>query len=170
MRESTADIARLNRLLEESYSRAGKHLLDVHEKRWRMTAEEICEELQGVCVLNLATVSGTGTPMVAPVDGLFFRGEFWFSSSHDAFRFRHIRRDSRVSAAYTVGEKVSMIVHGIANEVNVGSGDHGELHQYCRDIYGPTYDSWGNWGDHPFARIEARRFYAIRIKLDERSS
>lgn len=166
MRETASDLDNLARLLESSYETAGSHLLSVHEPHWRMTAQDVCDELTGVCVLNLATVSAGGAPVVAPVDGLFYRGHFWFSSSHESVRFRHIRRDNRISAAYTIGEKVSMTVHGIARETDVGSGDYDDLHAYCVEVYGPTYDDWGNWGDAPFARIEPTRFYAIRITLD----
>ena len=127
MRKTATDIARLESLLTASYTSAGKHLLSIHEPHWRMSALEICEELTGVCILDLATVSRDGAPLVSPVDGLFYKGEFWFSSSNDSARFRHIRREPRVSAAYTLGEKVSMVVHGAAREVDLASGHYDEV-------------------------------------------
>jgi len=124
---------------------------------------EVAELLKGVCVLNLATTSSTGRPIVAPVDGLFLNGRFWFGSSKDSLRFRHIRRDPRISAAYTKGEEVSVLVHGVAHEIDTASGEYERFHDYCREVYGPTYDDWGHWGEAPYAWIEPERMYAIRI-------
>ena len=46
-------------------------------------------------------------PRVAPVDGLFYRGRFWFGSSPHSFRFRNIRANPAVSAAITMALPVS---------------------------------------------------------------
>ncbi|MDQ3654220.1 MAG: pyridoxamine 5'-phosphate oxidase family protein [Chloroflexota bacterium] len=48
-------------------------------------------------LLSLATVNRHGEPRVGPVDGLFYRGRFWFGSSPKAARFRHIRARPAVS-------------------------------------------------------------------------
>ena len=42
-------------------------------------------------LLALATVTADGRPIVGPVDGIFYRGAFWFGSAPDSVRFRHIR-------------------------------------------------------------------------------
>ena len=41
---------------------------------------------------------------------------------------------------------------------------------YCREVYGESYDDWGYGGKQPFAYIESRAMFAIRIQLDEESS
>jgi nitroimidazol reductase NimA-like FMN-containing flavoprotein (pyridoxamine 5'-phosphate oxidase superfamily) len=162
--ESTDHIEKLQGLLDESYARAGAHLSAIHEPRWRMSAAQVCTLLQGVNVLHLATVSRSGTPFVAPVDGLFLRGLFWFGSGAQSLRFRHIRRNSRVSAAHTRGEEVSILVHGRAHEIDTGTGDYEYLHDYCREVYGTGYDDWGFWGEQPYAWIEPTHMYAVRMQ------
>lgn len=163
MHETNTELAELQELLDRSYRTAGKHLLSIHREDWRLGAEEICSTLRGVCVLNLATIDAQAAPMVAPVDGLFLGGKFWFSSGPDSVRFRHIRRNPRVSAAYTVGEEISIVVHGNANEIDTSTGDYERFHDYCLEVYGPKYDDWGYWGNAPFAWIEPNRMYAIKI-------
>ena len=164
MHETSPEIERLQTLLDTSYEKAGSHLLSIHKPEWRLSASELSEILTGVCVLALATISSSGHPVVAPVDGLFLGGYFWFGSANESVRFRHIRRDSRVSAAYTLGEEISITVHGTAHEIDTASGDYERFHEYCREIYGPGYDDWGYWGNAPFAWIEPIRMYAIRIQ------
>ena len=43
-------------------------------------------------LLALATVTSDGHPLVGPVDGIFYRGAFYFGSSPESLRSRHIRR------------------------------------------------------------------------------
>lgn len=162
MYETTQQIKTLQELLDRSYKQAGSHLLSIHTPNWRMSAVDVCETLVKVCVLNLATVSSQARPLVAPVDGLFFKGRFWFGSSHESLRFAHIRKNPYVSAAYTQGEEISILVHGKAVEVDLSNGEHEDLHEYCREVY-DDFDSWGKWGSQPYAYIDANTMYAIRI-------
>ena len=57
MHETAADLAALQELLDRSYANAGAHLLRIHTPERRLTAEQLCERLQGMCLLALATVS-----------------------------------------------------------------------------------------------------------------
>src|ERR671927_1556732 len=100
MYETPADIAALQELLDRSYTAAGPHLLRIHTPERRLTAEEVCERLTGMCLLALATVTADGRPLVGPVDGIFYRGSFYFGSSPESVRFRHIRRRPNVSATH----------------------------------------------------------------------
>lgn len=127
-----------------------------------MSAIDVCGLLEGVCVFDLATVNSLGQPVVAPVDGLFLSATLWFSSSHDSLRFKHIRRSPWVSAAYTKLEEISILVHGKAHEVDTNLPEFQQLHDYCIETYGPTYDSWGFWGKEPYAWVEPMRIYASR--------
>src|SRR5438045_9404676 len=104
MRESEADLARLQQLLDASYAAAGSHLLSIHTPQRRLDAFGVAQRLQGVCLLALATVTADGRPLIGPVDGIFHRGEFYFGSATDSVRFRHIRRRPQVSAVHAPGE------------------------------------------------------------------
>src|SRR3972149_4003964 len=116
MHETTADLRTLQSLLDRSYAAAGAHLLSIHTPDRRLAAADLVSTLTGVCVLDLATVTRDGRPRVSPVDGLFYRGAFWFGSSSDSLRFRHIRRRPAVSATHTRGESLAVTVHGSAVE------------------------------------------------------
>lgn len=166
MYETTQELDDLQALLDRSYARAGSHLLSIHTPSWRMSAQDLSETLVKVCVMDLATVGGQGNPIVAPVDGLFLHGKFWFGSGNNSLRFRHIRNNPQVSAAHTRGEELSIIVHGKAQEIDVSTGEHGDLRKYCREIY-PDYDNWGMWGKQPYAYIHATSLFAIRIVLPD---
>lgn len=163
MHETADDIAALQRLLDDSYASAGHHLKSIHLAEKRLSAEEVCERLKGVCVLDLATVSATCAPFVAPVDGLFLRGKFWFGSAASSQRFRHIRTNPRVSAAHTLGEELSFLVHGTAHEADAASGEFDYVRDYCLEVYGPTYAEWGLWGKEPYAWIEPSKMFATKL-------
>jgi len=96
-------------------------------------------------------------PLVGPVDGLFYRGEFWFGSSPDSVRFGHIRVRPQVSATHTRGEQLAVTVHGTAHEMDVV--DHPEFGEVCTEIYGKSWSQWGN--DAAYARITAEQMFTF---------
>ncbi|MGI9328972.1 MAG: pyridoxamine 5'-phosphate oxidase family protein [Pseudomonadales bacterium] len=166
MHESTTEIEALQQLLDETYKKAGVHYRSIHTPTRRMSAAEVCAQLEGVAIFDLATVSKLKKPVVAPVDGLFFKARLWFSSAESSIRFRHIRDNPYVSAAYTLGEEISIMIHGQAHEVDTSQPGHEALHEYCLETYGPSYDSWGLWGKSPFAWVQPSVMYASRPGVD----
>jgi uncharacterized pyridoxamine 5'-phosphate oxidase family protein len=164
MHENAADLAELQRLLDASHDAAGAHLASIFTPDRRASAAEVAQLLRGVCVLALATVARDGSPLVAPVDGLFFRGRFWFGSAENSVRFRHIRREPRVSATHTRGEDFCVIVHGAAREIDKRGALSLDFRDYNREVYGASWDSWGYWPAMPYAVIEPRRMLAALMK------
>ena len=114
MFETPNDLRELTELLDRSYARAGDHLRSIFTPERRIAAGELVALLPGVQVLNLATVTRACAPRVAPVDGLFYRGQFWFGSAAASVRFTHLRERPQVSATHTRGEELAIIVHGTA--------------------------------------------------------
>jgi uncharacterized pyridoxamine 5'-phosphate oxidase family protein len=163
MHESTADLEWLQRVLDESYAGAGTHLRSIFTPERRLAADRLSKILRGVCILHLATVTASGAPIVAPVDGLFFRGRFWFGSAEHSVRFKHIRKRPHVSAAHTRGEDLCVIVHGRAIEIDKSSPHYARFREYNREVYGPDWDRWGYWESSPYAWIEPRRMYAAAM-------
>ena len=159
MRETPEDLERLQQLLDGSYQRAGDHLLSIHTPDRRLTALRLAERLIGVRVLSLATVTADGRPVAGAVDGLFYRGEFWFGSSPSSVRFRHLRVRPHVSATHTVGEELAVTVHGTAQEVDLGDERHQGFRELCAEIYGPSWEEWG--APAAYARIEAGRMFTF---------
>ena len=167
MRETEADLARLQELLDASYAAAGPHLLRIHDPERRLDAAGIAERLDGMVLLALATVSGAGKPVVGPVDGVFLGGSFHFGSAPDSVRARHITKRPWVSATHLAGEELAVTVHGRALPVDVGAPEGAELRQALLEIYVPRYgDSWEtDFLDSGVAywRIEAERIFAFHM-------
>jgi hypothetical protein len=161
MHETPAELNALQLLLDESYTRAGVHLRSIWREADRLNAEEVIAELGGVQVLDLATVTPRGEPRVAPVDGLFFRGRFWFGSAENSARFRNIRANPAVSGAVTRGlETFLILVHGHAVETDPRGPDAGGFADYPRRLYDFDWDELH--ATSPYARIDARSMLAFK--------
>jgi uncharacterized pyridoxamine 5'-phosphate oxidase family protein len=158
MYEQPEDLSRLQTLLDESYERGGRHLRTIFVARKRIDASDLPALLPGVQILSLATVTAAGEPRVAPVDGLFFRGAFWFGSDPDSVRFRHIRRRPAVSADHIRGEELAILVHGRAEIVEHNAPEQAAFRDYCIETYG---EKWLEFGPPAmYARIEAKTMFA----------
>ena len=161
MHESDAELSELQELLDASYARAGEHLRSIWGEASRMDARALSDELAGVQVLDLATVTSRGEPRVAPVDGLFFRGHFWFGSAETSSRFRNIRSNPAVSGAIHRGlETFLVIVHGRAVETDPRGPGSGGFADYVRSVYDFDWDAMHPTA--PYARIEARTLLAFK--------
>jgi uncharacterized pyridoxamine 5'-phosphate oxidase family protein len=161
MYESDMEIGELQSLLDASYASGGEHLLSIHTPNWRLSARELVELLQGMVVLNLATVNSRGEPLVGPVDGQFYRGRFHFGSSRDSLRAKHIKRNPNVSVAHTRGEELAVVAHGVAREVErEGSDGYRKL---LAEIYGQEGidEFWGSEGV-VYWSLEPRKMFALR--------
>jgi hypothetical protein len=160
MFETPNDLRELTELLDRSYARAGDHLRSIFTPERRIAAGDLVALLPGVQVLNLATVTRACAPRVAPVDGLFYRGQFWFGSAAASVRFTHLRERPQVSASHTRGEELAIVVHGTAALIDTGDPAHAGFADYYRDVYGFGWNEW----DIPvqFARIDGSRLYTYR--------
>src|SRR3954465_3158736 len=114
MHETAEDIERLQRLLDKSAAEAGPHLRGIITDERRLTAEELCNRLQGMRLLVVATVTRDGRPLAGPVDGYFLHGTFLFSSAPNSVRMRHLAARPAVSATHIPGEELAVSVHGRA--------------------------------------------------------
>ncbi|MFZ0118579.1 MAG: pyridoxamine 5'-phosphate oxidase family protein [Pseudonocardiaceae bacterium] len=164
MRETPADLATLQDLLDRSFATAGRHLLSIITPERRLTADQVADRLTGMRLLALATVTADGRPIVGPVDGIFFRGAFHFGSAPDSVRFRHIRNRPQVSATHLPGEELAVTVHGRAVPLDIHSETEAEFRQALLDIYVPRYGpQWEQFLDSGpvYARIEADRMFTF---------
>ena len=112
MHETPDDLAALQALLDRSFERAGEHFRRITTDERRLDAAQVCERLQGMTLLVLATVTKDGRPLNGPVDGIFYRGTFYFGSAPDSVRFRHIAQRPWVSATHLPAEEFAVTVHG----------------------------------------------------------
>jgi nitroimidazol reductase NimA-like FMN-containing flavoprotein (pyridoxamine 5'-phosphate oxidase superfamily) len=164
MRETEADLARLQDLLNASFSGAGPHLLRIITPERRLDATQVAAALTGMRLLALATVTANGRPRVGPVDGIFLRGSFHFGSAPDSARARNIRERPEVSATHLPGEELAVTVHGRAVPVDIQAEQGAELRQTLLDVYVPRYGpEWEDFIDSGpvFWRIEAERMFTF---------
>jgi len=170
--ETPDDLAELQGLLDRSFANAGSHLLSIFDPSRRLDAQQLSERLTGMCLLNVATVTAKGEPRVGPVDGHFHRGHFYFGSSPESFRFKHLRARPSVSAAHTVGEQLAVIVHGTTTIIDVRSPDQDAFRAQLMETYGrdPAFTAylqkhgieWDDWfGGALYARIDAEKMFTF---------
>ncbi len=172
MHETPDDLAELQGLLDRSFANAGSHLLSIIDPSRRLNARQLSEMLTGMRVLNLATVTSKGEPRIGPVDGHFHRGRWYFGSSPESFRFKHIRARPAVSAAHTVGEQLAVIVHGTAVIIDLMSPERDAFRAQLMETYGkdPAFATylekhgvdWDDWfGSALYARIDAEKMFTF---------
>ncbi len=169
MRETSSDLAALQGLLDRSMAAAGVHLWRIITAERRLSAREVCDRLTGMSLLTLATVTAGGRPLAGPVDGIFYRGSFYFGSAPDSVRFRHIRRVPYVSATHLPGESLAVTVHGQAVPVDVRSADQAGFRQALLDVYVPRYGpQWEAFLDSGpvYARIDAAKMFTFHMDAD----
>jgi nitroimidazol reductase NimA-like FMN-containing flavoprotein (pyridoxamine 5'-phosphate oxidase superfamily) len=165
MHESPAELERLQSLLDRSYAAGGAHLLAIHTPQRRLTAAQLAERLTGMRLLVLATATSDGRPIAGPVDGIFFRGAFYFGSAPESVRFSHIARRPHVSATHLPAEEWAVTVHGTATPVDIT--EHREFRRTLLDIYTPRYGA--DWettfldSGPMYARIDAAKMFAFTI-------
>jgi nitroimidazol reductase NimA-like FMN-containing flavoprotein (pyridoxamine 5'-phosphate oxidase superfamily) len=169
MHESETDLTQLQDLLDRSYATAGPHLLRIHTPERRLDARQLTERLVGMSLLALATVTADGRPLVGPVDGIFYRGAFYFGSAPDSVRFRHIRSRPQVSATHLPGEHLAVTVHGQATEIDTRAEDDGRFRRALLQIYVPRYGpEWEQFlaSGTVYARIDAERLFVFSMPPD----
>jgi nitroimidazol reductase NimA-like FMN-containing flavoprotein (pyridoxamine 5'-phosphate oxidase superfamily) len=171
MHETETDIAALQELLDRSYDAAGSHLRSITTPERRVSAAALCEQLTGMTLLVVATVTADGRPIAGPVDGIFHRGAFHFGTAPDAVRARHLRSRPQVSATHLPREEFAVTVHGRAVAVDVGAPEGAELRRTLLDVYTPRYgDEWETFIDPGpgeqapvYFRIDADRMFSFQM-------
>lgn len=164
MRETPQDLARLQQLLDRSYDAGGAHLRDIITPQRRLTAAQLVGRLQGMCLLVLATVTADGRPINGPVDGVFYRGDWYFGSSPDSVRFRHLRQRPWISATHLPAESLSVSTHGRAHEIDVNASENAGFRSALLDVYIPLYGKGWEQMLHSgavYARIDAKRMFTF---------
>jgi len=134
----------------------------------RLSAGQLCQRLQGMKLLVLATVTADGRPLAGPVDGYFLHGSFCFGSGRDSVRMRHLAARPAVSASHLPGDELGVTVHGRAELFDMNDPAHGELRRAMLDHYlprqGPEFQVWLDESDNVGARIVAEKMFTFAMK------
>ena len=167
MFETDEQLSRLQALLDRSDSAAGSHLRGIITAERRLTAAELCRRLQGMRLLVVSTVTADGRPLAGPVDGYFVQGSWWFSSSPDSVRFRHLRDRPAISACHVPDEELAVTVHGTAELCDLHDAADGMVRQAMLDHYlpkqGPAFEEWLETAEVLCARIDAQKMFTFHL-------
>lgn len=161
-------MVRLQRLLDASAAGAGPHLRGIITDDRRLSADQVCQRMQGMCLLVVGTATADGRPVVGPVDGYLLHGSIYFSSARDSVRIRHLTARRAVSATHLPGEELAVTVHGKAELFSVSDPEHGELRQAMLDHYlpkqGPSFEEWLDREDPIGVRIHAEKMFTFHLE------
>ena len=163
MHETREDIAALQSLLDRSYAAAGSHLRSITTPERRVSAEQLVEQLTGMCLLVVATVTSDCRPIAGPLDGIFYRGAFHFGTAPDSVRYRHVLARPQVSATHRPREVFAVNVHGRAVPVEVAGGFRETLLEVYVPRYGPDWDQFLDSGP-VYMRIDAERMFTFKMR------
>ncbi len=163
MHETAEDIRALQDLLDRSYAGAGRHLRSITTPERRVNAEEVVEQLTGMCLLVVATVTADGRPIAGPLDGIFYRGAFHFGTAPDSIRYRHLLARPQISATHLPREEFAVTVHGRAHPVEILGGFRETLLEVYVPRYGPEWEQFLDSGP-VYMRIDAERMFSFEMR------
>ena len=168
MYESPEEIGHLLQILDRSALGAGPHLRNVITDERRVSARELCENLQGMRLLVVATATYDGRPLAGPVDGYFLHGSFYFTSSRDSVRMRHLVKRPAISATHLPGEAFAVTIHGSGELFEMSDPTGVLLRQAVLDHYlpkvGPDFETWLDSDPQLCARINAEKIFTFRLE------
>lgn len=160
MYETSDEIAELQRLMDASRAGATSHLREIIGGDRIMTAQDVIDELDGMKVLSLATVTAKGEPRVSAVDGHFLHGKWTFGTDGRAAKAGHLSARPAVSAAHIDGERLGVFCHGIAVRLTEQNPDWEETLAHWTRHYHDDPMSWGD--DIRMYRVEPSWFVGYR--------
>jgi hypothetical protein len=158
MRESPADLERLQELIDRSIEGAGPFLRSAFDMPERsLSAQQLVERLDGARTVALATTTARGEPRVAPIGALFVHGAFHVPTVAQAARTQHVAARPAASVTYYEGNDLAVIAHGRVVILEQSDPAFGELDalQVKAGNESPTH--WQ--GDAVFLRVDADRLF-----------
>ncbi len=128
MRETTADLQRLQTLLDDSVERGSTFLRSSFQMpEHSLSAAQLAAHLQGSLTVALGTVTARGEPRVAPISALFLRASFYLPTVAEAARARHLARRPGASLTYFEQTDFAIVAHGHVTIIDPDHSDFVEL-------------------------------------------
>ncbi len=144
MRETDADIAQLQQLMDATVADVNPHMAAIVTPERRLSARQVVRHLQGIRHVALATVNARGEPRVSPLDTLFIHGRFTLSTGGGAARLRHLRRNPACSAVHMEADRIAIVVNGTVEWLPRDHPDHDLVHGTWTETYGSDPYTWGD--------------------------
>jgi Pyridoxamine 5'-phosphate oxidase len=147
MRETAADLERLQRLLDDSARRASPFLRASFQIPARsLSAERLADRLDGGLTVALGTVTAGGEPRVAPIAAFFVHASFYVPTVAESARARHLARRPAVSLTYFEGTALAVIAHGNAEILDGNDPPFAELDAIQVEIGNQSVRQWHGTG------------------------
>ncbi len=157
VRETEEELVVLQSLIDRSHARIGSYMKAItHPAEWALSAKQVVKLLEGMKTIAVAAPAPNGDPLVAPMDGWFLHGKFYFSSSGDAIRIKGLRKRPRASIAY-FGERFLINAHGPVELMFKGHPDALEIDGVCKQLFGESAFALSEKG--VYVRLDADRFF-----------
>jgi hypothetical protein len=119
VRETAADLERLQTLLDDSAEQASPFLRSSFQMpAHSLTAAQLAAHLQGSLTVALGSVTARGEPRVAPVAAFFLRTSFYIPTVAEAARARHLAARPGASLTYFEGTDLAVVAHGHATLID----------------------------------------------------
>lgn len=144
MRETDADIERLQRLMDDTITHAGAHMTSIVAPEKRLRASQLVRYLEGIKYVAFGSVTPGGDPRVSPLDSLFVRGRFTLSTDTSAERVTNLRSNPACSLVHMVNDGIAIVVHGTAEWIPRDHRDHDEIHSIWSAVYQSDPYTWGD--------------------------
>lgn len=141
MFETPADLAELQRLLDDSFARSSPHLTGIMTPERRLPAARLVADIPAPAVLNIATVTARGEPRLSAVDGHFLHGRWQFSTAADSPKARQLAARPAISASYTPRDGYGIFCHGRA--VALRGAEQELLRRRFVEVYGLAMEDLG---------------------------
>jgi len=119
--ESDRELDVLQRLLDESFEKAGERLIAAWGKENRLSARQLAG-FRGVKLVAVASVNLRGEPRVAPRSAAFLHGKFYLAANAKSVLVRRLKVDPAVAMTYFENHLLVM-AHGTT--VLIQKGDSG---------------------------------------------
>jgi Pyridoxamine 5'-phosphate oxidase len=152
--ETDVEFDDLQQLLDRSFAVSSEHLRSIMTPERRLDSRRLVTELDGVCVLSVATVTARGEPRLSAVDGHFLHGHWFFATDGGSPKVRQLAARPAVSAAYTPRDGLGVFCHGQAHRLERGSAQFDALDRHWTVMYGASFDTLGD--DIACLRIDAQ--------------
>lgn len=165
MRETDADIAQLQQLMDATLADVNPHMGAIVTPERRLSARQVVRHLQGIRHVALATVNARGEPRVSPLDTLFINGRFTLSTGGGAARLRHLGRNPACSAVHMEADRIAIVVNGAVEWLPRDHPEHDVIHGMWSETYGSDPYTWGD--EIAFFRVQPASMWAYAFHPEE---
>jgi hypothetical protein len=157
LRETAADLERLQQLLDASAERASPFLRASFQiPEHSLSARELAAHLQGSLTVALGTVTARGEPRVAPINAFFLHAWFYVPTVAESARARHLTRPA-ASLTYFEGTALAVVAHGLVEIHAAGHPEFDRLDAIQVELGNQSVTEWQGHG--VYLRLEPSVLY-----------